>query len=380
MFLTPAYNNEVITLFSSNDRLIVTKHKGSSPYSAAATVVRDANGLPVLGLTNKSYRNDGYYWDPEALNQNDFLPAMDGRYNITATYTTYTPALGTGNELQIRPKTLQFRACAPFNYACSNGGARTEYCPPEDPGECTGGGGGGGTRPYHLRRVVLTQSMEPFAMLTNVGNEISQEEVEALLDRSTPAQLDEIAEIMLEVYDEDIYEYMRLATGNIFASPFQVLTEALIVGGETQGSGEIAPFVSFLRSLQTRYTAETDAESNVAPGDLLSQTGFSTAASFPTSTVTTTTLAGIGGSDFELDAWPNPTTERITVRMSSVVDAVYIYDMIGRQIAQLPVTVLGNGTVAIWDLSTSSGARVAPGRYQIVVDGTARRSIGVTVL
>lgn len=399
VFLTPAFDGELIRRYSDMPT-VWTKHRGSSLYSGARTAITPSGSIdPVLSLPNRDYRNDGVYFTERALNENAFNASEDGRYRITATYTTFIQNGGVGNQVQEVPGSPGFRVCFSTNFDCiaaaraenpQQTAERDEYCPeapmpsraqtPSSEGEAsrcsgggtgtgTGGGGGGGQQiPYHLRRVPLTRSMEPFFAMTGVGSSVSENEVRAAMNRSTPAQLDDIAAIMLEVYNEDIYDHTRSAPTDT-DSPFLTLAEALTSSLDAWPATDVEGRRSFLNTLSARYVAEvallSDDRPYVAARSVSSHSAASTHVAEATAVIR---------------AWPNPAVQRVTVQTDAPATGAEVYDVTGRRVARLSVSQDGAGSVAVWNLSSEGGGRVAPGLYRIVTLGDARRSVSVTVL
>ena len=381
--LTPSQEGQLITTWSSSDREVVLKHKGTKNWSGQETVVQNASGIPVLGKGTDVLGpdNDGVYgyFTASATIQYDWEPAVDGRYKITVSYYTLSPYITETNEgitgLAKRTKSLNFKVCAPGNSSCTYSlagdpepsrpnqvPAPCEFEIDEDCGGGGGGGGGGTTRPYALRRIPLTEANQPYFVLAGAGSSISRGEVEDYLGSLNNDQLDFVAAIVSEVYDEDLYDL-----ASVTVSPGSTFPQLM---------ADLDPYLStasfrgtdFLSALLAKYEDATRSER--------SRSGPATGR--------VTVAPGDESSGLSLSAWPNPTAERLTVEYAGPARPthVLVYDAVGREIAALRATNAGGGLRAEWDLRTSGGDRVSPGFYQVVVrsDEGAVSSRSVTVL
>lgn len=390
-FLTPASQDEVITLLS--DRTVVYKHTGTKKYSGATTQINDFLNVPVLAKTDKEIQYEGYY-STSALNQNDFKPSKDGRYIITATYYTYSPNFSENNQglpstVAQRPGSRRFKVCASGNFDCTsgssaNGGSsETQAFPVEEcdqghptelvPVSCGGGGGGGGTtRPYALRRVPLTASMGPFFVLTNVGSSVSRSEAETAIRRLPSRPLDDVARIISEAYNKDIYEYRGVKVPqDLGPSPFLTLS-TLLTSRTPVPTGMPTDYLSFVSELQADYVAAAETEMGVN-GAVVS-----------TAPMVAASLREVRDTQATVAVWPNPTADRVSVVVPGAesATAVSFYDILGRRVARIDALNSGGTASVVWDLSSETGGRVASGVYTVVVEseGTRVLTTRVTVL
>lgn len=395
-FSMPSVSDE---LFIYNiDREVRYRHSGSLGYSAAGTVLRTENGTPIRSHEDKELIIQGWYYLTSIINQWTFSMPADGSYTFEATYFTQSPNFNEQNGIRTTVRNRTFRICLFSNSSCISGngiiagnesasriesGTSSNLTPQceGDPEGCGGGGGGGSpSTPYFQRRVVHTESMGPFFGASNVGSDVSQDEIEDALEQSTPDQLDSIAPIILEAYGEDIYEYMR--TGGSLPtlpasdlSPFLTLTDAFADPNYTPTIWA-RPFVRTLTRLREQYVAMRNAEGVEAGTAVGMDTNLGASANLLATPESVPAMPHIS-------AWPNPVSSRLTIEaeVDGAVATVSIYDMAGRLVTQLRANVAGGRLAAVWDVN-SGGARVASGVYRavITVDGRLKGAFTVTVL
>ena len=398
-FSMPRYDDEVFIYNGSTDREVRYGHSGSSPYSAAGTVLRKEDGIPVGSHEDKDLRTDAWYYLTSIVNQETLSMPADGRYRFEATYLTHSPHFNEPNGIRTTVGSRWFSICEFLNHSCSQGSGLVAGNEPasrseggtssnKEPGPCDdeyddcggggGSGGGGSSTPYYQRHVVHTESMGPFFGASDVGSDVSQDEIEAALERSTPDQLDSIAPIIMEAYGVDIYEYMR--TGSSPAtppesgiSPFLTLTDPFVDLGYAP-SVWARPYVRTLSRLREQYVAARNAE-GVAVGTAVDMNAGASANALATPERVPAMSP--------VSVWPNPVSSRLTIEaeVDGAVATVSIYDMAGRLVTQLRPNVANGRLAAVWDINRG-GARVASGVYRVVitVDGRLKGTFTVTVL
>jgi hypothetical protein len=406
----PAANVPLYQYSSLDPRSIAYQHSGSSPYSAARTELRRTNGEIVSRNVDRPYQEQYTFYRPSVINQELTPVPSDGRFTIRAVYLTQSIRFSEPQGIRERFGDRDFRICLNSNYSCINGGTGTgpivasqqssstgtepggetggrerycgldgELCPPVPP--CTNCGQH--VPPAFQRLRAHTAAMGPFFAASDIGTSASRGEIEDILDRATPTQLDGIADIVQQAYGESVYDYLSVPdrttnsaarpSGNpaINASPFLALMAPL----DYAAPGSLTPesaVLDQLLNLKDRYQAAGTTASRGSSGE-------------PAHAGASAAIAGEmdrAQAEIAASVWPNPASERVHLRVRGGLGArITIYDARGRVVTRLATSPTSQDDVVEWDLR-ASGRRVSAGVYQIVLTGEAgaRRSVTVTIL
>lgn len=206
----------------------------------------------------------------------------------------------------------------------------------------------------------------------------------------SPTQLDGIADIIWQVYGENVYDYFRV--------PPEAIEAALLQAEGSFSNEDESPFLAFLAPLDAADRSALGLVESLYLDRLLqlrdeylaaaddrgaSRGATTTATALTPATPEATRRMGDGPMWVSATVWPNPASDRLYIRAhGGQVAAVAIYDMQGRLVARKQTVPQAQQGVVEWDLRAASGRRVPAGVYQVVLTGEdgARQSVTVTVL
>ena len=222
--------------------------------------------------------------------------------------------------------------------------------------------------PYLQYRPLPDKSREPFFLVYNEPDgKLSRGDIEQRAQQWSPQTRAFLDEFYTEVYPDDYDGWL---------SQYAALAPGFVESGDVDARRRAAAQAFDMRSPKVDgSTWASEAEAMIARrGEAREATADRPAVVGPVPSVS---LAK-AGSSVEVGVYPNPAVSLVTVRAGSGAEHATVFDIVGREVRRIDLSVAGNGT---WDLRDESGRRVSSGLYLVRIDRDGSRAVHrVTVL